>query len=113
MDFFNHLKTYLTTEQIEALSKALEEDSKHALLLNEEKMSKERLLEIYPNLVKHPIIPNAFLYDKNELELGKSIYHMLGCFYLQEPSAMVPSYLLNPQENELVLDNSFKVGSIS
>lgn len=104
MDFFNHLKTYLTDKQIEALSKALEEDSKHALLLNEEKMSQERLLEIYPNLVRHPIIPNAFLYDKNEFELGKSIYHELGCFYLQEPSAMLPAFLLNPHEGEIVLD---------
>lgn len=104
MEFFEHLKTYLNAEQITALSKALEEDSKHALLLNEEKMSQERLLELYPNLVKHPIIPNAFLYNKDEYELGKSIYHELGCFYLQEPSAMLPAFLLNPKEGEMVLD---------
>ena len=104
MDFFNHLKTYLNDTEIEALEKALNEESKHALLLNEEKMSIEILLELYPSLEKHPIIPNAFLYNKNSLELGKSIYHELGCFYLQEPSAMLPAYLLNPKEGEIVLD---------
>ena len=104
MDFFNHLKTYLTDEQISLLEKALNENSKHALLLNEEKMSQERLLELYPNLIRHPIIPNAFLYDKDEYELGKSIYHELGCFYLQEPSAMLPAFLLNPKAGEVVLD---------
>ena len=104
MEFLNHLKTYLTDEEIDKLAKSLGEESKHALLLNEEKMSVDTLLSLYPNLVRHPIIPNAFLYNKNELELGKSIYHELGCFYLQEPSAMLPAYLLSPKEGELVLD---------
>ena len=104
MDFLNHLKTYLSKEEIEKLDEALNEESKHALLLNEEKMSQETLLKIYPSLTRHPIIPNAFMYDKNTLELGKSVYHELGCFYLQEPSAMLPAYLLNPKEGELVLD---------
>jgi len=104
MDFKQHLKTYLKDEEIDKLTKSLEEESKHALLLNAEKMSEDTLLSIYPNLVRHPIIPNAFLYNKNELELGKSIYHELGCFYLQEPSAMLPAYLLNPNENDIVLD---------
>ncbi len=104
MEFLNHLKTYLTDEEIDKLAKSLEEESKHALLLNEEKMSIKTLLNIYPNLVRHPIIPNAFMYDKCTLELGKSIYHELGCFYLQEPSAMLPAYLLSPKEGELVLD---------
>ena len=104
MYFFNHLKTYLNDEQIEALKQSLEGESQHALLLNEEKMSQETLLNLYPSLKRHPIIPNAFLYNKNELELGKSIYHELGCFYLQEPSAMLPAFLLNPKEGEIVLD---------
>ena len=104
MDFFNHLKTYLDDKQISELAASLEKPSKHALLLNEEKMSVETLLSIYPSLERHPIIPNAFIYDKDELDLGKSVYHELGCFYLQEPSAMLPAYLLNPNENDLVLD---------
>ena len=104
MNFLDHLKTYLSDEEIAKLESSLSLPSKHALLLNEEKMNKETLLSIYPNLEKHPIIPNAFIYDKNELDLGKSIYHELGCFYLQEPSAMLPAYLLSPKEGDLVLD---------
>ena len=104
MNFLDHLKTYLSDEEIAKLESSLSLPSKHALLLNEEKMNKETLLSIYPNLEKHPIIPNAFIYDKNELDLGKSIYHELGCFYLQEPSAMLPAYLLSPSEGDLVLD---------
>ena len=104
MNFFDHLKTYLHDEEIASLQASLLLPSKHALLLNEEKMSQETLLELFPTLERHPIIPNAFLYNKNELDLGKTIYHELGCFYLQEPSAMLPAFLLNPKEDDLVLD---------
>ena len=104
MDFFNHLKTYLSDEQIEKLAQALDKPSKHALLLNEDKMDEKTLLSLFPHLERHPIIPNAFFYDKEEYDLGKTIYHELGCFYLQEPSAMLPAFLLNPNENDLVLD---------
>lgn len=104
MESLEHLKTYLSDEEITKLDASLKGVSQHALLLNTEKMSEEMLLSIYPNLVRHPIVKNAFLYDKNELDLGKSVYHELGCFYLQEPSAMLPAYLLNPNASDLVLD---------
>ena len=104
MEFFEHLKTYLNDEENRLLETSLTKKSKHALLLNTEKMSQEQLLSIYPSLKKHPIVKNAFIYDKDELDLGKSVYHELGCFYLQEPSAMLPAFLLNPEPGDLVLD---------
>ena len=104
MEFLEHLKTYLNDEEIAQLETSLSKKSEHALLLNTEKMSQEQLLSIYPSLKKHPIVKNAFIYDKDELDLGKSVYHELGCFYLQEPSAMLPAYLLNPEPGDLVLD---------
>ena len=104
MEFFEHLKTYLNDEEIRLLETSLNKKSEHALLLNTEKMSQDDLLKIYPSLKKHPIIKNAFIYDKYELDLGKSIFHELGCFYLQEPSAMLPAYLLNPEPGDLLLD---------
>ena len=104
MEFLDHLKTYLNEEEINKLEISLEDKSQHALLLNREKMNEETLLSLYPSLRRHPIVKNAFLYDKDELDLGKSIYHELGCFYLQEPSAMLPAFLLSPEEGDLVLD---------
>lgn len=104
MEFYEHLKTYLSEQEIRALETSLEGKSRHALLLNTSKMSQDTLLSIYPSLKKHPIVKNAFLYDKDKLDLGKSLYHELGCFYLQEPSAMLPAYLLNPEPGDLLLD---------
>ncbi len=104
MDFKEHLKKYLSEEEIEKLLNSLNDVDKHALLLNTNKLSEEKLLEIYPHLEKHPIVKNGFLYDKNEYQLGKSVLYELGAFYLQEPSAMLVSYLLHPEENSFVLD---------
>ena len=104
MEFLQHLKAYLKDEEINNLETSLKEKNKHALLLNTDKMSQETLLSLFPSLKKHPIVRNAFLYDKDELDLGKSVYHELGCFYLQEPSAMLPAYLLSPESGDLLLD---------
>ena len=104
MDFYSHLKTYLNEEEIERLKTSLNEKSKHALLLNIAKMDEETLLSLFPSLERHPIVKNAFIYNKDGLDLGRSVYHELGCFYLQEPSAMLPTYLLNPEPGDLLLD---------
>ena len=104
MDFKSHLKKYLSDQEIEQLIDSLNGSDKHALLLNTGKLNEEKLLEIYPHLEKHPIVKNGYLYDKNEYQLGKSVLHELGAFYLQEPSAMLVSYLLNPAPHSFVLD---------
>ena len=104
MEFKEHLKSYLSDQEINLLVSSLQDESKHAVLLNLNKISDETFLSLFPHVQKHPIVPHAYLYDKNEYPLGKSIYHDLGCFYLQEPSAVVPAYLLGAEENDLVLD---------
>ena len=104
MEFFESLKTYLSDEEIARLEQSLNQENLHAVLFNPKKMSDEQFLSLFPNVKKHPIVEHAFLYKKEEYDLGKSVYHTLGCFYLQEPSAMVPAFLLNAQEDELILD---------
>ncbi len=43
-------------------------------------------------------------YLANESQLGSTIFHEAGCFYIQEPSAMVPAAVLRPTPGEWVLD---------
>ena len=104
MNFLEHLETYLSEKEIAQLEESLNQESKHAVLLNPAKMDDETFLSLFPHVIKHPIVAHAYLYNKKEYDLGKSIYHTLGCFYLQEPSAMVPAYLLDAQENDVILD---------
>lgn len=44
-------------------------------------------------------------------ELGKSFEHLLGYFYVQEISSMLPILALNPKPNEIVLDLCASPGS--
>lgn len=41
---------------------------------------------------------------EEKIPFGKHPYHIAGLFYLQEPSAMLPPEMLNPQPDERVLD---------
>jgi NOL1/NOP2/sun family putative RNA methylase len=104
MEFKEHLSKYLTYEEIDSLLNSLDKPNKHAALLNINKIKDDEFISLFPKVTKHPIVPHAYIYEKEIYDLGKSIYYDLGCFYLQEPSAMLVSYLLNPNANDIVLD---------
>lgn len=103
-EFINHLSSYLSQEEIDSLIASFNQKSVNGLILNKDKMDEKTLLSLFPNIKKHPIVPYAYIFDKDEYQLGKTIYHELGCFYLQEPSAILVSYLLNPDEKDTLLD---------
>ena len=104
MDFKSHLLKYLSEESVDKLLLSLGQKERHAALLNIVKMDDETFKNLFPNVIPHPFVKHAYLYDKDEYDLGKSFYHLLGCFYLQEPSAMFPSFFLDPKEDDIVLD---------
>lgn len=104
MEFKEHLKKYLSEKEINTLVDTFDKKEHKGVLLNPNKMSDEKFISLFPNVKKHPIVPHGFLYDQDEYELGKTIYHDQGCYYIQDPSAMLVSYFLNPGENETVLD---------
>ena len=104
MNFEEHLKAYLNKKEIDDLLNSLARPSLNAALLNLRKMDDKTFVSLFPNVIPHPYVKHAYIYDKEEYPLGKSIYHELGCFYLQEPSAMMPAYLLHAQDNDFVLD---------
>ena len=104
MNFAEHLSNYLSKDEIRKLISSFSNKEKKAIYLNTDKFSKEKLLELFPNIKPHPVVPNGFLYDKDEYELGKKIYHELGAYYIQEPSAMLVAHFLNAKPGERVLD---------
>jgi len=104
MEFSEHLNKYLSKSEIDNLLTSLKEKSLRAVLLNYKRFSDEEFIKKFPNVKKHPITPHAYIYDPDEYPLGKSFYHEIGCFYIQEPSAMSVASLLPLFENEIVLD---------
>lgn len=65
--------------------------------------------------VEQPFLdfPEIMLVKSNLMpgELGNSIEHLLGYYYIQEISSMLPVIALNPQPNELILDLFASPGS--
>ena len=60
--FYNHLKKYLNDEEIIKLKKSLDETQEYScIILDTQKLSALKLLEIYPNLLPHPVVNNDFL----------------------------------------------------
>lgn len=104
MDFKEHLNKYLNNDEIEALISSFSEEEKKAIYLNENIMSEKEFLTLFPHVKPHCVVPFGYIYQKNEYELGKKIYHDLGCYYIQEPSAMLVAHFLNANKNDIVLD---------
>jgi 16S rRNA C967 or C1407 C5-methylase (RsmB/RsmF family)/NOL1/NOP2/fmu family ribosome biogenesis protein len=105
MDFKQSLSEYLSTEEVNRLMDAIENGPvSHGLLLNTKKMSDEEFVKRFPHVRPHPFVKHAYLYDKDEYEFGKSILYDDGVYSIEDPSAMMNVFFLNPQEDDLVLD---------
>lgn len=104
MDLRENLKRYLSKEEIDDLFNSFNKSEQKGFLLNENKLSKQELIKLFPNVISHSVVKNGYLFDKNTYELGKSIYHEAGAIYIQDPSAMLVSYFLSPSEDDVILD---------
>ena len=104
--FYSHLKKYLPQEEIDKLRYTLENTHSvySALSVDEDKISMDKIKELYPSLKNHPVCKNTLIYNKNELDLGKSLLFEIGAFYLYEPCSPIVSSLLDLNEDDLVLD---------
>lgn len=61
-------------------------------------------LDIFNDLEKHPFVKNAYIYEKQNQNYGKIPYHMMGMYYIQEPSAMLVGELLDVSKSDYVAD---------
>ena len=103
MDFrssLNHFPPEVSSKLFASFSK----ERTHALYLNAKKMPEEVFLSRFPKLTPHPFIPHAYLYDPEDYEFGKSCLYDFGVYSIQDASAMVPPFALNPKKGERILD---------
>ena len=104
MNFYEHIEIVIGKEEKDKLENAIDQEQIKCLRVNTLYLEPESLKEAYPNIVNNNEIDYSFYYDKNEYDLGKSIEHFAGGIYIQDASAMLVTHLLNPQENERVID---------
>ena len=74
---------------------------------------KERLEEVW-NLGQIPWCKEGFWIEhvkKERRDIGNLIEHSLGYFYIQEAASMIPSIVLEPEQDEIILDIAASPGS--
>lgn len=97
-DFLDKMKKMLD-DNFDTFLDSYKNETTPSLRLNQLKNT-EYLLANLQNPV--PWAQNAFYY--NNYPYGKIIEHNMGLYYIQEASAMFPVEVLDPKENETILD---------
>ena len=105
-------------KDFEEYEKIIHEQPQNYIRCNTLKIPIEKLLEKLKNKgwkIIQPFkdYPEIFIIDSDLKpgELGNAIEHLLGYYYIQEISSMLPPIALNPEPNELVLDICASPGS--
>lgn len=101
-EFKQQMKELLGNEY-EAFMKAMEDKPLKAIYLNPLKENIPAHLN-HQYLRSHPIVDEAYYYDYDKYELGKSPYFSCGLYYIQEPSALLVAHLLDIKEDDYILD---------
>jgi len=102
-EFLSKMKDLLKDEYDDFL-RSYEEPKIQGLRVNTLKVSIEEFLNINPfQLERIPWVNGGFFYQEEDRP-GKHPYHEAGLYYIQEPSAMAASEMVDPQPGEKVLD---------
>ncbi len=115
---FSERMKILLEKDFERFMESLKEKPFNSIRVNELKISvsdlKKRLedkgWEMKQLISSHPEI----MVIESELEpgeIGRTLEHLLGYYYVQEISSMLPVLVLNPKENEKILDLCASPGS--
>lgn len=99
--YSNFLKQFFDDKFVEDLINSLDRTNIHSFRLNKNKLPPK---EFYENLERHPIVPNGYIYNKDVLEAGKHPFHAAGCYYIQEPSAMLVGHFLEAENGDKICD---------
>lgn len=101
--FEERMKPLLQTEYDEFRA-SYEKNRSYGLRLHPGKVSEERFLQLMKfDLRKVLWAKEGFYYDP-ETEPGKHLFHEIGAYYIQEPSAMGVVEALDPRPGECILD---------
>jgi len=117
-EFRERMKELLGKEDSDKFFEISYTQTPNSIRCNTLKISVEELkkrLENYGWKLKQPILNHPEIFTiENKLspgELGKTKEHLLGYYYVQEISSMLPMLILKPQPGELILDLCASPGS--
>lgn len=115
---FEERMKVLLGEEFDAFIESLNGEPLRSIRVNELKISPEELkkrLEARGWKLRQPVMDHPEIMtvepDLEPGELGRSFEHLMGYYYVQEISSMMPSIVLNPKPHEKILDLCASPGS--
>lgn len=118
--FSDHVRSYFEStfgaEWTEEYNRFLMREPAEYIRVNPARTSpaalQQRLLKQYGiSSEQHPLIPDCLSISDPDGLAGKTIEHILGFYYIQSLSSMIPPLVLNPSEKDKVLDLCAAPGS--
>lgn len=107
--FLERIQAYIPNEY-EDFIQSLNIPLYKGVRVNTKKLSVEKFLPCFENLKPSPFSKDAYYIDHS---IGNHPYHICGGLYMQEPSASSAVTILDPQEDDIVLDLCAAPGSKS
>ena len=102
-EFLTRMQELLGNEYNDFL-KSYEKSSTHGLIVNTNKTTGEKINKLLGGyLRKSQLCDISYVYDEDKTP-GKSAFHEMGAYYIQEPSASVSAMELNVTPGDRVLD---------
>ena len=102
-DFLDHMK-YMLGEEYASFLESYDLPRRYGLRINPLKVTAEEFEEIAPfHLTRIPWIPGGYEYREADA-CSRHPFYDAGLYYLQEPTAMTPAFVLDARPGEKVLD---------
>ncbi|MEO0243105.1 MAG: RsmB/NOP family class I SAM-dependent RNA methyltransferase, partial [candidate division WOR-3 bacterium] len=113
-ELVNFLETFYGGEY-ELFLKAIFRGKKPSIRVNTIKIEREELFRRLQakgfKLVKVPFYEDAFIVEESPVEIGNTVEHFMGYYYVQSLSSMIPPLLLDPKPGDKILDIASAPGS--
>ncbi|MEN3046787.1 MAG: NOL1/NOP2/sun family putative RNA methylase [Candidatus Hydrothermales bacterium] len=113
--FYSYLVNLIGTKETRDFFESVSEEFPKVLRVNQLKTNvdfiRERLTKKGFLLKDNPLYKDSLEVMYEPYELGKTLEHYAGLFYIQEKSSLLPAKILNPTKNQLVLDIASAPGS--
>lgn len=110
----NFIERYKELTDIEKFREITVKELRRSIRVNTIKIPVNELtqrLEQRWQLEQIPWCKEGFFIKGERKDIGNLIEHSLGYFYVQESASMIPPIVLNPDENDFVLDMAASPGS--
>lgn len=101
--FVSRMRTLLGSEY-EAFEMSCETERQYGLRRNLLKGTQEDFLGVMPFSLEHVLWAREGYYYDASAQPGRHVFHEAGAYYIQEPSAMAVTEVLDPRPGERILD---------